>query len=362
MKATRAQIAVLDGWRLRCSELYNAALQQRREAWARQRVSVSRFAQTKDLTELREAMREWREIPSDIARSALTRLDLAFAAFFRRIRSGEKPGYPRFRSRYRYDSFGVGRVRVEQGRVQVPKLGWVRFHCYRPLGGAVRNVEIRRTAKRWWVCVACDVGEAPPKRVVKTATGIDLGLKEFAVLANGDAIHNPRHFLSGEDVLARRQRNLATKQRGSNRRAKARNLVGLAHERVRNQRLDFHRKVAADLCGRYDLIAHEALNVKGLARGFLAKSVNDAGWSQFLAILGSKAESAGCHVVAVDPRYTTQTCADCGLIVPKSLSERVHACECGAVRDRDHNAAIVIEARGRRALGLSSEVPGESRN
>jgi putative transposase len=195
----------------------------------------------------------------------------------------------------------------------------------------------------------CDIGEAPEKRAVNTMTGIDLGLKEFAVLSDGEAIANPRHFKNGAESLARAQRVLARKQRGSNSRHRARQAVARAHSRIANQRLDFHRKTAKQLCTRFDLIAHEALNVRGLSRGMLSKSVHDAGWGSFLRILHSKAEEAGVHVVAVDPRHTTQACSACGTLVPKGLGDRVHACACGLVLDRDHNAAINILARGLRA-------------
>ena len=357
LKATKRQLAVIDAWRLQCCDLYNAALEQRRTAWRSRRVGVTRYDQNVGLTELRAADPEWHALPVHIARSALARLDHTFAAFFRRVKAGDTPGYPRFRSKDRYDSFGIGRVTVQQGRVRVPVLGWVRFHCYRPFTGVVRDVEIRRTAKRWWVCVSCDVGAAPAKRVVRTTTGIDLGLTAFATLADGTAIENPRYLRAGAAVLARRQQALAKKSRGSRRRQAAKRLVGLAHAHVANQRRDFHRKVAADLCRRYDLIAHEALNVKGLAAGMLAKSVRDAGWGQFLTTLGHKAESAGVHLVAVDPRLTTQQCADCGDIVRKGLGDRIHTCACGAVRGRDHNAALNIVARGRRALDLVEQSP-----
>lgn len=350
LRATRRQERVLDAWRRRCCELYNAALEQRRLAWRMGRQRVTRYDQTKQLTALRAAMPEWAMVPSDVARSALARLDRAFGAFFRRVKAKQTPGFPRFRSHHRYDSFGIGRVTVKNGRARVPKLGWVRLHEYRPLRGEVRDVTIRRSAKRWWVCIAIDLGPAPEKRVVRAATGIDLGLKSFVVLADGEAIPNPRHYANGQRAFRRRQRALARKRRGSKNRAKARRKVALAHEHIRNQRRDFHYKLAADLCRRFDLIAHEALNIKGLVRSRLAKSVTDAGWGTFLRRLTCKAESAGMWVIPVDPSGTTQECSGCGMVVRKTLAERTHRCNCGMILDRDENAAINIlnRARGRR--------------
>lgn len=281
LRPLAAQRAELHRWREQCCELYNAALEQRRDTWRKQRKSISYAGQCRDLTSLRKEP-EFKSVPAWVQRSPLRRVDLAFAAFYRRCKAGQTPGYPRFKSRARYSSF-------------------------------------------------------------------DLGLKEFAVLSGGEAIANPRHFKRGADSLARAQRVLARKQRGSNSRLRARRAVGRAHARIANQRLDFHRKLAKQLCARFDLIAHEALNVRGLARGILSKSVHDAGWGSFLRTLHSKAEEAGVHVVAVDPRHTTQTCSACGTLVPKGLGDRVHTCKCGLVLDRDHNAAINILARGLRA-------------
>ncbi len=357
MRPTADQRRTFDEWRILCCGLYNAALEQRRDAWRMRKQSVSYVYQCRDLTELRNADESggYDGVPVEVARSALRRLDRAFQAFFRRVKSGDTPGFPRFRSRDRFDSFGLGNVSIrpgdgDSGYVRVPKLGWVRFKLHRELHGVVKNVEVRRDARgRWFVCIACDVGDAPAKRVVRSATGIDLGLKEFAVLSDGEAVHNPRHFRRGQVALRRAQRVLARKTRGSNSRRRAREAVARQHERTRNQRVDFHRKLAADLCSRFDLIAHEDLNIKGLARGMLAKSVSDVAWGSFLQRLACKAESAGVHLVAVDPRNTTQACSQCGTLVPKGLGDRIHACECGCVLDRDHNAALNVLARGLRA-------------
>lgn len=356
------QRAELHRWKAQCCDLYNAALEQRITAWRTQHKGVSYVDQCRDLTDLRRE-ESHASVPCKVQRSALRRLDRAFQSFFRRCKQGATPGFPRFRSKRRYDSFGLGRVAIEpaereggSGYVRVPKLGQVRFRQHRFMRGEVRDVELRYEPckDRWYVRVVCDVGEAPPKRVVRHATGIDLGLKEFAVLSDGEPIANPRHFRSGHESLARAQRKLARKKKGSNSRHRARAAVARQHRCVRNQRVDFHRKLAADLCSRFDLIAHENLNIKGLARSALAKSVSDVGWGSFLHHLACKAEEAGVHLVAVDPRNTTQACSQCGQLVPKGLGDRVHVCDCGCVLDRDHNAALNVLARGLRAVPLET--------
>jgi putative transposase len=347
---TRAQEEVLLGWLASCCDLYNGALQERRDAWRKQWRSVSYEDQTRSLTEIRRTDTAWLRVPVEVARSSLRRLDRAFKAFFRRCKAGQTPGFPRFRSRRRYHSFSLqGPARVDGDRVHLPKLGPVKFRLYRPMRGKVLDVIVCREGNRWFVCFQCDLGAAPEKVVSASAVGLDVGLSSLATLSTGEAIENPRHYRDGEAVLRRRQQALARKRKGSQSRRRAAALVRKAHGHIKNQRLDYARKVACDLVSRFDLIAFEDLNIRGLAMTPMAKSIHDAGWRILLHAIACKAESAGKYAVAVDPRGTSQECSTCGAKVPKDLSERVHRCACGCVLDRDHNAALNILARGRRA-------------
>jgi putative transposase len=243
---------------------------------------------------------------------------------------------------------------VDGDRALLTRLGPVKFKLYRPLRGEVLDIVVRREGERWFVCFQCDLGEAPEKVAPVRAVGLDVGLSSLATLSTGAFIVNPRYYRESEAVLRRRQQALSRKRKGSRSRRRAVALVRKAHTRVRNQRLDYARKVACDLVSRFDLIAFEALNIQGLASSALAKSIRDAGWRILLHAIACKAESAGKHAVAVDPRGTSQECSACGAKVPKDLSERTHRCACGCVLDRDHNAALNILARGRRAV---TEVP-----
>jgi putative transposase len=338
-----------------CRFLYNCALEHRREAWRTAGKSITYNDQTKELTEVRAVDPAWEALPVEVARSALRTLQRAFEGFFRRVKRGETAGYPRFRGKGRFDSFGIGRVSVEGKKVRVPKLGLVKFHKYRDLEGEVRDVRISLKAGRWWVSFSCDIGEAPQKKPVARAIGIDLGLNFFATLSDGTKVENPRYFRRGEELLARRQRILAGRKKGSKGRAGARLLVSKAHEHVQNQRADFARKLASELCGKYDLVAFEDLNIKGLARTRLAKSLQDAAWGRFILAITSRAECAGTWAVPVDPRGTSVRCSDCGDAVTKTLSDRIHRCRCGLVMDRDENAARNILALGRSAADLRSQ-------
>ena len=362
LRPTKAQEATLNTWLAQCCELYNAALQERRDAWRKQRVSVTRFDQSQELTGLRADV-EWSATPVEVQRSALARIDRAFQAFFRRVTARHNPGFPRFRSRDRYNSFSISRgglnnrsYRVAGDLVYLPKVGAIRFHKYRPLPESMRDVRIHRGARGWSVSFLCDVGASPAQSPPASAIGVDVGLEVFATLSNGDRIDSPRFFRAAEVGLARRQQALAKSRRGSNSRKAAKRLVARAHERIRNQRLDFARKLAAALFSRFDLVAHEDLNIRRMVNsldGHLAKSINDAAWGLFLRALQSKAESAGKWCVAVDPRGTSQACAACGSVVKKELSEREHRCDCGFVTHRDHNAALNVLARGLRAVQLT---------
>lgn len=343
-----------------CQLVYNAALEQRIQAYRKQKKAITCFDQFKDLTELRGYEPDtFGRVAARILRSPLIRLDRAFKGFFRRLKTGQKPGFPRFRSVDRYDSFTFPEPVTEGNLVRIPGLGDVKFHCYRPLRGVAREAHVRRTAKGWTLSVVCDLGPAPTKVEVNTSTGIDVGLTHFATLADGSQVENPRFYRKSEEILARRQRALATKKKGSKSRQRAKRLVGLAHAKIRNQRLDFVRKLAKSLVFRFDLIAYEDLNISGMMRSNLAKSINDASWGLFIATMSFRAEEAGKHMVAVNPRGTSQRCSGCETVVKKTLSQREHLCpHCGLKLDRDHNAAINIQTLGLSVADLAPKGMG----
>jgi putative transposase len=182
--------------------------------------------------------------------------------------------------------------------------------------------------------------------------GVDVGITTFAALSDGTLVDNPRPYQRAQRGLAHAQRVVSKRKRGSARRRKAVVLLAKQHDRVARVRRDFHHKTALDLVRRFDRIAIEDLNVKGLAQMRLAKQVHDAAWAQFRTILAAKAESAGRDLIAVDPRGTSQFCSACGSHVPKGLGVRVHDCpDCGIRLDRDVNAALNIQWRGQRLRG-----------
>src|SRR5258708_35287996 len=319
----------------RCRELYNAGLQERRDAWRMRGVSLTAASQSAQLPEIKEVRPEYHDLHSQVLQDVLTRLDRAFQAFFRRVKAGETPGYPRFQGRDRcksftYKQFGNGAT-LDNGFLVLSKIGRIAVRWSRPLEGAPKTVTIRREADGWYVTFSCADVPIKPLPLTGQETGIDLGLESFATLAEGSQIANPRIFRVAEMNLKRAQRRMSRRVKGSKRRRKAVTLLAKAHARVRRARGDFHHKTALALVRQYDTIYHEDLQPANMVKNHqLAKSISDAGWSAFLTILSFKAVEAGKKVVAVPAAFTSQACSCCGVLVHQGLSGRWHACpECG---------------------------------
>ena len=365
LRPTPAQERALEDVIWHCRTLYNTALEQRITAYQRRRVSVSRFQQEAELKEIRAAFPEDAALHSHVLQDVLARLEKTYQAFFRRLQHGEKAGFPRFKGRNRFHSFtfkefGNGAT-VDNGFLVLSKIGRIRVQWSRPIAGTPKTVTISKEADGWYVAISCVEVPTHPLPTRGQETGIDLGLESFATLSDGSRILTPGCYRKAEAYLAkcqrrvaRRKKGSARRKKGSARRKKAVVLLAKAHQTVRRQRQDFHHKTALSLVRAYDTIYHEDLRVANMVRNHhLAKSIADAGWGAFLAILTFKAASAGKRVQAVDPAYTSQACSGCGVVVSKGLSVRWHACpECGTSLHRDHNAAKTIQWRGQRLRGL----------
>jgi putative transposase len=328
-----------------CQELYNAALYQRREAYRVCGINVTYGMQQNELPALKEEQPRFREVGSQALQDVLHRVDRAFAAFFRRVQAGEKPGYPRFRGRERYDSFTLTQAgwKITDGRLVLSGIGALKVRWSRPIQGTIKTVTIHRSADQWHVCFSCVLDVPQPLTPDRPATALDVGLDYFATLADGSHIDNPRFFRKDAEVLAQRQRRRAHKKHGSKNRGRASLLVAKAHRRIRNKRANFHHQEARKIVDRHGAIAIEGLRIKTMVRNpCLSKSISDAGWDQFLTILTHKAAEAGVVVVVVNPAGTSQVCSGCGRVVPKTLSDRWHTCpyeDCALSLHRDHNAA-----------------------
>jgi putative transposase len=285
----------------------------------------------------------------------LRRVDKAFNAFFARTGKGQKPGYPQFRPVSRYDSitfpsYGDGCKMLDNGKLRLQGVGAVKVKLHRPIEGEIKTVTVKREAGKWFAVFSVECEPKPLLASVEKA-GLDVGLTAFATLSDGTEIENPRYYKEAQAKLRRAQRKVARRKRGGNNRKKDVRDLQRAHAHVRNQRTDFAHKVSRTLVVLFGLIVIENLNIKGLAAGMLAKSVNDAGWSSFIAKLAYKAEEAGRVLLKVDPRGTSQRCV-CGAPNPKTLSQRWHYCEiCGLSVARDHASALEILRLGLSLLG-----------
>jgi len=364
LQPTPAQAAQLTGILRVCRELYNAALQERQEAWEKRRISVNYYQQKAQLPELRAYREACAAIHSQVLQDVVLRLDRAFKAFFRRIANGEKPGYPRFKGRNRYHSFtypqwGNG-ASLDNGLLVLSKIGRIAVRWSRPLEGTPKTVSIIQEPDGWYACIACADVPIQPLSLTGEETGIDLGLESFLTRATGEQVVNPRHYRKAEKRLVKAQRRVSRRKKGSKRCRKAVRLLQRAHQKIARQRRDFHHKTALLLLKQYDTVYFEDLQVANMVQnGHLAKSIHDAGWSQFCTILVFKAGNAGKQAAAVPPAYTSQICSGCGVLVAKGLSVRWHECpDCGASLHRDHNAALNIQRAGQAHRGATTRKRG----
>ncbi|MFZ0531636.1 MAG: transposase [Anaerolineales bacterium] len=344
-----------------CRWVYNETLATRKNAWEQAKKTLSLFDTNKLLTLWKKEHPELVGVHSQVLQNAQERVDLAFKAFFRRVKAGEKPGYPRFRGVGWYDSFTFkqfGFNLLDNG-VRLSKIGAIKIVLHRPVEGQIKTLTIQRDAVgNWYACFACDV-EPEPMPVCDLAIGIDFGLESFVTLSNGERIANPRFFRRDERASAQAQRKLSKVERGTPERTMRRKVVTHIHQRIANRRRDFAHQRSRELVNRFGMLALENLNVKNMLQNHcLAKSISDAAWNQLVHYITYKAENAGRVVVLVDPRNTSMRCSGCGTLVEKSLSDRVHNCLiCGLVMDRDHNAAINILGLGLQSLGYALEAP-----
>lgn len=328
----------------RCRLLYNRLLAERIAAYKQTGQSLTYFEQKATLPERKQYIPELKNVHSQVLQHVVERLDKAYQAFFRRVKNGEKAGFPRFKPESRYNSFTYPQsgFSIEGKHLRLSKIGNVRIRLHRQPQGTIKTCTIMVKNGKYYACFSCEV-ESIPLPASEKQIGIDLGISTLAVTSDGERIESPQFLRKSEEKLKRKQRAVSKKKRGSNRRRKAVRELARLHEKVTNQRKDYAHKQSRKLIHEYGLIAFEDLNIQGMVKNHhLAKSIADSGWNGLVQFVTYKAESAGRQVVKVNPYRTSQRCSNCGEIVPKSLAVRIHQCSCGYVADRDENAAINI--------------------
>lgn len=354
----------LEEWLESLRLLYNFALAERRDAYEAEKRSMSVYEQKRNLPDLKKRFERYAGIHSQVLQDALFRLDKSFKRFF------AGGGYPRFKPRERYRSFTYPQITafkvLECGKkIRLSGIGNVKLRYHRPLSGKPKTATITRyPSGKWYVSICCEM----PDVLVQDAslTGFDLGLRSYLTSSDGSVIEPLRASKQGERKLKREQRRLSGKKKGSSNRRKQRHRVARQHEKVASRRRDFLHKTSRKLVDSHEGFAFEKLRVRNLVRNHrLAKAISDAGWTTFVKLAAYKAERVGKPFVLVEPGGTTQECSGCGSVVPKTLSDREHACpSCGLVLDRDQNAAINIQRRAGTvrtdACGEAASVDGES--
>ncbi len=375
------QTKALDWTLTRCRELYNACLEERREAYRMAGVSISYYDQKRQLPAIKEVRPEYKDIGSQVLQDVVQRADRAFQAFFRRVKAGVDPkkvGYPRFKGKYRYHSFTLTQAgwklpARDSGRLYIGGIGHLKIKWSRPVDGQIKTVTIKRDADQWYVTFSCMVEQTEVATPDRPAVGIDMGLEYYATLSNGEHIKNPRYYRAAQARIATCDRRMRTKKTysektktGGKNRAKAAIALRKAHRHVAKQRRDMQFKAVKALVATYGAIAVEALSIDNMvkrpvprpnddgtyapngaaAKSGLNKSISDAAWGQFISILQYKAANAGVVVVEVNPRDTSQACSGCGARCPKTLDMRWHRCDaCKLSIQRDVNAARNILMR-----------------
>jgi putative transposase len=363
-----SQITLLNTTLDLCHELYNAMLQQRIYAY-RSGKKVNYKSQQNEIPEIKRMFSEFRNIHSLVIQDVARRLDKAFDNFYRRVKEKKngkniKAGFPRFKSRDRYSSITYtqsGFSIMDNGHVWFSKIGEIRTFMHRSVTGDIKTVSVKHdSVGDWFITLTVETDSKPDKseedhtmqgsrfQPVKPV-GIDMGLKSIITTSDGIQIEPPQYMRKSEKKLAKAQRQLSRKIKGSEKRRKARTRVAKIHRKIQRQRDDFSHKLSGNLVEHHDLIVFEDLNIKNMVKNHhVAKSIGDASWNRIIQYTMYKAESAGRVVILVNPMQTSQECSQCGNIKHDlKLSDRTYHCdECGLSIDRDVNAAINIERKG----------------
>jgi len=364
---TKRQRKALNAALDECRWMYNHLLEQRKTAWEQDKKNLGCFQQQKQYPEIKEQRPSLASVHSQVLQNVAVRLDLAMKAFFRRVKAGEKPGYPRFRGRGRYDSLTYPQVPsgcklTNDGFLALSKIGNVPIILHRPLEGKAKSATIRRTPTgKWFVTFSCE-WEPTALPANPNQIGIDMGVKTFAAMSDGSKIENPKFFKAEQKALAKAQRKLAKQEKGTKQRALARKVVSRVYERITWRRDNFSHQESRKIVNNNGLIAVEDLSIQDiLSKGHkcLNRCIADVAWRQFLSLISCKAEWAGRKFVAVNPAYTSQFCSSCGHQEKLGLSDRTFKCSCcGLSIDRDYNAAKNIFALGLQCAGATPRSPG----
>jgi putative transposase len=354
IKPSKRIAQTFEQWLDSCRELYNAGLQERRDAWKTSQTSVNYHTQAVQLPAIKASRADIAVINAQVLQDTLRKLSKTFDAFFRRVKAGETPGYPRFKGKRFFNSFtfpqAKGSFRIAGKHLHLSKIGTVKIIRHREIEGEIKTCTIKREADGWYAILAVEENQSRWFPKTGNVVGIDVGIRNFATLSTGEVIDNPRWLRQAEKRLKTAQRQVSRRKKGSNRRRKAIILLSKQHLKVKRQRLDFFHKTSLQLVKEFDHVVFEDLNIQGMTQNHhLAKSIADVAWGTFIDVYFAKAANAGRTAEKVNPYATSQNCSVCSARMKLSLAQRVfHCTSCDSVKDRDHNAAMNIKKRSGR--------------
>ena len=359
---TKSQVSKLNETLELCRWVYNETLALRKNAWELEQKRISYYDSKKMIPIWKKDKPELKEVHSHVLQDITMRVDLAFQAFFRRVKAGEKAGYPRFKGKGWYDSitYQQSGFTLDNNILNLSKIGDIKIKLHRPIEGNIKRLTIRRsTTQKWFVSILTDNDSYNPLEHSDKSVGIDVGILSFAALSDGTSIENPRFYVKEENNLVKIQRKYSKLEKGTPERKKALKVLRRVHERISNKREDFAHKLSKTLVENYGIICFEDLNITKMVKDPLyAKGILDAAWNKLVTYTSYKAENAGRKVVLVNPYNTSQICSRCGKLVEKDISERVHNCPfCNLSIDRDFNASINILRLGLQSVRKTDRCP-----
>lgn len=348
-----AQVERLNETLKLCRWLYNACLEQRRQANHLER-STNYRRQSSELPIIKEELPEYGSVYSQVLQSTMHRLDDAFSHFFSRIRERKKgrkvkAGFPRFKSEHTFRSitYPQGGYAINGNHLHVSKIGDLRIKLHRPIEGKIKTLTLKRDkVGDWYAIFSVEMPDVPLKEP-ESAIGVDVGLIDLITTSENKKIKPRKFHRESESQLKILQRRVSRKVKGSNNRKKAIRRLAKVHRKIERQRDDFLHKVSRTLANQADLVVFERLNIQNMLRNHrLAKSITDASWGKLMKMTAYKESQSGGAVVYVDPNGTSQVCSRCGAWTRISLSERTHVCSnCGFSIDRDLNSSHNILRR-----------------
>lgn len=333
--------------------------------------------QSSELPNLKKTRIWYKTIHSTVLQQNLRKLDTAFKNFF------EGKGYPKFKTKQRFKSFNYppNQVKLKGNKIYLPSIGWMRFFQSRqiPEGFSLKSVTVRQKADGWYVSISIEdksIPQSQPKDLeqVKSVIGVDLGVKKLLALSNGEQIKNPNFEKELERIKTIRQRRASRKKRGSKNQKKAYHKLAKLDQKIVNQRTNYQWNIAHHLVRLADVIVLEDLNIQGMskrckpkqdengkylknnqsAKRALNRLIRDCSWGELTLKIQSVAEKFGCRVLEVNPKFTSQTCSNCGHVDSASRNKEKFVCtNCGFIADADNQASINIGKKGLEILGIS---------